>query len=53
MEKVYLNAGVRVVHMNAEQAQAWKEIAAESSYRVFAEEVPGGAELIDQALAID
>ena len=39
--------------MNAEQAQAWKEIARESSYRVFAEEVPGGAELIDQALAID
>jgi len=53
MEKVYLDAGVQVVHMSAEQAQAWKEIAAESSYRVFAEEVPGGTELIDQALAID
>ena len=28
-------------------------IAAETSYKVFAEEVPGGAELIEKALAVE
>ena len=53
MEEVYRSAGVEIAHMTAEQAEAWKTIAAEHSYRVFAEEVLGGAELIDKALAIN
>jgi TRAP-type C4-dicarboxylate transport system substrate-binding protein len=52
-EKVFREAGVDVVYLSPEQADAWRAIAAESSYRVFAEEVPGGQELIDMALAVD
>ncbi len=53
MEKRFADAGVEVVHMSAEQAQAWREIAAATSYKTFAEEVEGGAELIRQALAVE
>jgi TRAP-type transport system periplasmic protein len=52
-EEVFRRAGVEVVHMSAEQAAAWREIAAQSSYAVFAEEVPGGKELIESALAVE
>ena len=39
--------------MNAEQAEAWKKIAQETSYKNFSEKVPGGKELIEMALAVD
>jgi TRAP-type C4-dicarboxylate transport system substrate-binding protein len=52
-EQVFRDAGVEVVHMTAEQAAAWRAIAAETSYSVFAEEVDGGRALIDGALAVD
>ena len=39
--------------MNAEQAAAWKAIAQETSYKNFSENVPGGKELIEKALAVD
>jgi TRAP-type C4-dicarboxylate transport system substrate-binding protein len=52
-EQVFRDAGVEVVHMTAEQADAWREIAARTSYAVFAEEVPGGRELIESARAVD
>jgi TRAP-type C4-dicarboxylate transport system substrate-binding protein len=52
-EDVFRNAGVEVVHLNAEQADAWRAIAAETSYAVFADEVPGGRQLLDLALAVD
>jgi len=52
-EEVFRRAGVEVVHMSAEQAAAWREIAAQTSYAVFAEEVPGGKELIESALAVE
>ncbi len=53
MEKQFSEAGVEVVHMTAEQAQAWRDIAATTSYKIFSDEVDGGAELIRQALAVD
>lgn len=53
MEEAFRAAEVEVVRMSAEQAQAWKDIAAATSYRIFAEEVPGGEELIKKALAVD
>jgi len=53
MERQFRDAGVEVVHMTAEQAQAWKDIAMTTSYKTFSEEVPGGAELIQQAFAVD
>jgi len=53
LEEVFAEAGVEIVHMNREQNDAWRAIAAETSYKVFAEEVPGGAELIEKALAVE
>ncbi|MGD1878277.1 MAG: TRAP transporter substrate-binding protein DctP [Kiloniellaceae bacterium] len=51
--EVYKKAGVEIVTMNAEQAKAWRDIANETSYKIFAEEVPGGKELIGEALAVE
>jgi TRAP-type C4-dicarboxylate transport system substrate-binding protein len=52
-EQTFRDAGVEVVHLNEAQAAAWRAIAAETSYAVFAEEVPGGQALIDSALAVE
>jgi TRAP-type C4-dicarboxylate transport system substrate-binding protein len=53
MVDVYAQAGVKVATMTAEQAQAWRTLAKESSYKTFAEQVKGGQALIDKALAVD
>lgn len=52
-EETFRRAGVEVVHLSAEQAAAWREIAVQTSYAVFAEEVPGGKALIESALAVE
>ena len=49
----YKANGVEVVSMSADQHAAWLDIAKQSSYKNFAEKVPGGKELIDKALAVD
>ncbi len=49
----YKGAGVKVVGMSAEQHAKWVAIAKESSYKNFAEKVPGGKELIEKALAVE
>jgi len=51
--EAYKGAGVEVVAMTAEQAAAWRVIADQTSYKSFAEKVPGGRELIDKALAVE
>jgi TRAP-type C4-dicarboxylate transport system substrate-binding protein len=51
--KAYQDAGVEVVTMTGEQAAAWRAIADETSYKSFAEKVPGGGELIQKALAVE
>ena len=51
--EAYKKAGVEVVTMSAEQAAAWRDIANETSYKTFAEKVPGGKELIEKALAVE
>lgn len=48
----YKKAGVKVVEMSAGQAQAWKDIAQKTSYKIFSEKVPGGKELIAKALSV-
>ena len=50
---VYKKNGVEVVSMSAEQQAKWVAIAKESSYKSFAEKVPGGKELIEKALAVE
>jgi TRAP-type transport system periplasmic protein len=53
MIDVFKEAGVEVVEMSAEDYEAWLEIAQETSYKMFAEQVEGGQELIDKALAVE
>jgi TRAP-type C4-dicarboxylate transport system substrate-binding protein len=53
MIDVYKKAGVEVVEMSQEDYDAWLAIAQESSYKQFAADVPGGAELIEKALAVE
>lgn len=48
----FQKAGVKIVYMSAENAAAWQKIATETSYKSFADEVPGGKALIDKALAV-
>jgi TRAP-type C4-dicarboxylate transport system substrate-binding protein len=46
-------AGVQVSSMDEGQFDQWLELAKGSSYKIFAEQVPGGEELIEKALAVD
>jgi len=49
----FKEAGVKVVEMSDEQVAEWRKIANESSYKAFADEVPGGRELLDMALSVE
>jgi len=49
----YKEAGVEVVEMSQEDYDAWLAVAKDSSYKVFSDNVPGGAELIEKALAVE
>ena len=51
--EAYKAAGVEIAHMKPEEFQAWRTIAKESSYKNFAEKVPGGQALLDKALAVE
>jgi TRAP-type C4-dicarboxylate transport system substrate-binding protein len=50
--EVFKKANVQVVSMNAENFAAWKKLADQTSYKNFAEKVPGGKQLLDKALAV-
>jgi TRAP-type C4-dicarboxylate transport system substrate-binding protein len=52
MVDLFKKAGVEIVYMDAAQADAWRNLAKETSYKTFAAEVAGGQELIDKALAV-
>lgn len=51
--ETYEEAGVEVVDMTEEHYNAWLDIAQESSYAHFAENVEGGEALLDKALSVD
>lgn len=51
--RVFQDAGVEIATMSDEDFAAWREIAKQSSYKKFAEETPGGQELLDMALAVE
>lgn len=51
--QTFEGAGVEVQPMDEEQYKRWLEVADRSSYKIFAEEVPGGKELIEKALAVE
>jgi len=53
MVDTFKEAGVEVVTMTAEQAAKWRDIAQETSYAEFSENVDNGEDLIEKALAVE
>lgn len=53
MIDAFSQSGVEVAEMSKEDFDAWLAVAKETSYKTFAEEVEGGQELIDKALAVE
>ena len=53
MVDTFSKAGVEVVEMSQEDFDAWLTIAKETSYANFANEVEGGQDLIDKAMAVE
>jgi len=51
--EVYKKAGVEIANMSAEEFNAWRDIAKQSSYKDFVENVPNGQALLDKALAVE
>ena len=51
--EVYKEAGVEIAEMSQEEFEAWRELAKETSYKAFVEEVSDGQELLDMALAVE
>ncbi|MGH1412052.1 MAG: TRAP transporter substrate-binding protein DctP [Pelagimonas sp.] len=51
--QVFMDAGVEIAEMSAEDFEAWRTLAMETSYAKFVEEVEGGQELLDMALAVE
>jgi len=49
----YKEAGVEVVEMSPEDYDAWLQIAKQTAYKNFADNVPGGSDLIEKALAVE
>ena len=49
---VYKKNKVEVVTMTPEEFEAWRGVAQKTSYKEFAEKVPGGKELIEKALSV-
>ncbi len=43
---------VEVVTMTATEADAWRAVAQKTSYKAFADKVPGGQALIEKALSV-
>ncbi len=51
--KVFKEAGVEIAEMTAEDFAAWQALAQNTSYKAFVDDVPGGQELLDKALAVE
>lgn len=51
--EVFRDAGVEIAEMTQENFDAWREIAQETSYKKFVENVPDGQKLLDMALSVE
>ena len=51
--KIFADAGVEIAEMTAEDFEAWRKLAMETSYQKFVDEVPDGQKLLDLALAVE
>src|SRR6267142_560204 len=52
MIAVFKKNNVEVITLTAAEFDAWVKVAQQSSYKEFADEIPGGKQLIEQALAV-
>lgn len=52
MVDAFKKANVEVVTMTDAEADAWRAVAQRTSYKAFADKVPGGKELIEKALSV-
>ena len=52
MNETFKKAGKQVIELDEAQFKAWRAVAERSSYKAFAEKVPGGKELIEKALSV-
>lgn len=52
MVEIYKKNKVEVVTLTDAEADAWRGVAQKTSYKIFAEKVPGGKELIEKALSV-
>ncbi|MEO8057413.1 MAG: TRAP transporter substrate-binding protein DctP [Burkholderiales bacterium] len=52
MVDVFKKNNVEVVTLTDTEANAWRAVAQKTSYKLFAEKVPGGKELIEKALSV-
>ncbi|HLS18045.1 MAG TPA: TRAP transporter substrate-binding protein DctP [Paenalcaligenes sp.] len=53
MIDIFEESGVEVTELSEADYEAWMEVAQKSSYKNFAENVKGGKELLDKALAVE
>lgn len=51
--KIFEEAGVEISRMTPEQFDKWRELAKETSYKIFTDEVENGQELLDLALSVE
>ncbi len=51
--RIFEENGVEIAQMTEEEFNAWREIAKETSYKRFVEEVPDGQALLDLALSVE
>ena len=52
MVESFKKNNTEVITLTDAEADAWREVAKKTSYKVFAEKVPGGKELIEKALSV-
>lgn len=52
MVESFKKNNVQVATMTEADAEAWRAVAKQTSYKAFAEKVPGGKELIEKALSV-
>lgn len=51
--KVFADNGVEIAEMTAENFEAWRKLAEETSYKAFVEELPDGQKLLDMAFSVE
>jgi TRAP-type C4-dicarboxylate transport system substrate-binding protein len=52
MVETFKKNNVQVVELSDAEIAAWRDVAARTSYKSFADKVPGGKDLIEKALAV-